>query len=61
MLRLDEETANLLDARAANAAADLANQPGFQRGTLVRVGCGGGGLCRLCARTACSMAVRVDV
>lgn len=42
MLRLDEETANLLDARAANAAADLSNQPGFQRGILVRVGCGWG-------------------
>lgn len=42
MLRLDTETANLLDARAASTAADLANQPDFQRGIVVRVGCGWG-------------------
>lgn len=42
MLRLDKETANLLDARAAKSAADLANQPDFQRGIVVRVGCGWG-------------------
>ncbi len=42
MLRLDEEIANLLDARAANTAADLANRPDFQRGIVVRVGCGWG-------------------
>ncbi|WP_426247884.1 anti-phage protein Upx [Pseudomonas sp. TWR3-1-1] len=42
MLRLDKETADLLDARAADTATDLANQPDFQRGIVVRVGCGWG-------------------
>ncbi len=42
MLRLDTETASFLDARAADTAADLANQPDFQRGIVVRVGCGWG-------------------
>lgn len=42
MLRLDEETANLLDERAAKAAAELADHPDFQRGIVVRVGCGWG-------------------
>lgn len=42
MLRLDGETASILDARAAKAAAGLSNRPGFQRGIVVRVGCGWG-------------------
>lgn len=42
MLRLDEEIANLLDARAAKTAAELAGHPDFQRGIVVRVGCGWG-------------------
>lgn len=42
MLRLDEKTSNILDARAAKTAVELSKQPGFQRGIFVRVGCGWG-------------------
>ncbi|WP_116826739.1 anti-phage protein Upx [Pseudomonas syringae] len=42
MLRLDEKTSNILDAHAAKAAVELSKQTGFQRGIVVRVGCGWG-------------------
>tara|TARA_R110002051_G_C8769429_1_gene503412 strand:- start:38109 stop:41924 length:3816 start_codon:yes stop_codon:yes gene_type:complete len=42
ILRLDKEDEHLLNVRAAKAAVDLANQSGFQRGMVVRVGCGWG-------------------
>jgi len=42
MLRFDEETAHFLDTCVAKTADELANKPGFQRGIVVRVGCGWG-------------------
>ena len=42
MVRLDDETAHFLDARVVKTAVDHASQPGFQRGMVVRVGCGWG-------------------
>ena len=42
MLRLDEEIAHFLDAGVAKIAGELANEHGFQRGMVVRVGCGWG-------------------
>lgn len=42
MLRLDEDTSHFLDAGVAKTAADLASKLGFQRGLVVRVGCGWG-------------------
>lgn len=42
MLLLDEETSHFLDVGVAKTAVDVANQSGFQRGMIVRVGCGWG-------------------
>ncbi|HDR9868960.1 TPA: hypothetical protein QDE31_04150 [Burkholderia cenocepacia] len=42
IVRLDEETAHFLDAGIAKTCVDMANQPDFQRGMVVRVGCGWG-------------------
>lgn len=41
-LRLEDETAHFLDASVAKIANELANESGFQRGMVVRVGCGWG-------------------
>lgn len=42
MVQLNEETAHFLDAGVAKTAVNLASRPGFQRGMVVRVGCGWG-------------------
>lgn len=42
MVRLADETTRFLDAGIARTATDLASRAGFQRGMIVRVGCGWG-------------------
>ncbi|MFD0950100.1 anti-phage protein Upx [Paraperlucidibaca wandonensis] len=42
MVRLDEETSHFLDVGVTKSAIEIADQPGFQRGIVVRVGCGWG-------------------
>ncbi|KAG9605196.1 hypothetical protein KCV01_g6176, partial [Aureobasidium melanogenum] len=42
VVRLDDDTARLLDVGMSRIVSDLSAQPGFQRGIVVRVGCGWG-------------------
>jgi len=42
ILRLDDETSAFIDQSVATITGECATQPGFQRGMIVRVGCGWG-------------------